>query len=82
MADVQNFWDALFRGDEVEMAEPKVGAFMGVDDQCRGRSTSPPGLVKRWVALVACPDQRTAILDGVVALILRHVVVEVKGEII
>ena len=52
---------------------------MGVAERCCGRSTTYPGLENFGLALVARPDRRGAILEGVVVFILRRAVVEVKG---
>ena len=59
-----------------------VNAPMGVADQCCGRATMYPGLENHWLALVARPDCRAAILEGVIVLIVRCAMVEVKGVII
>ena len=52
---------------------------MGAVDRCCGRATTHPGLENRGLALVALPDRRGAILEGVVVFILRRAVVKVKG---
>ena len=54
---------------------------MGAAERCCGHATTYPGLENFGLALVACPDRRGAILEGVIVLMLRRAVVEVKGVI-
>ena len=50
-------------------------------DQCCGRATTYLGLENLWLALVARPDRRAAMLEGVVVLILRRAVVKLEGVV-
>ena len=54
---------------------------MGVAERCCGRATTYPGLENFGLALVARPDRRAAVLEGVVVLILRRAVVKLEGVV-